>query len=230
MSPAKPALADQVLALDVYGTLIDTAGITAALRPLVGEPAAEFAANWRSKQLEYTFRYGLMRVYRDFRVCTRQALRHCCAEFGVTLAQNGCAELMAKYNQLPAFADVLTGLDALRHAGVRMYAFSNGVPDDLAQLLEHAQISHYLSDVVSVDEVRSFKPDPKVYQHFLRRAQVEASAACLVSANPFDICGARAAGLNAVFLRRNPDTRFDPWEFTPQFEVATFGELVALCA
>jgi len=48
------------LGFDVYGTLIDTAGVTAALKPFARELAPAFSNLWREKQLEYSFRRGLI--------------------------------------------------------------------------------------------------------------------------------------------------------------------------
>jgi len=63
-----------VLAFDVYGTLIDTHGVVIKLQEFVGGKAEEFSRVWREKQLEYSFRRGLMRTYETFGVCTSQAL------------------------------------------------------------------------------------------------------------------------------------------------------------
>ena len=216
------------LAFDVYGTLIDTAGVTGALETLVGDDARRFSEQWRQKQLEYTFRYGLMGHYRDFRICTRQALDYCCAQRQADLSPDARDYLMAQYLTLPAFDDVVEGLDRLSRAGVNMYAFSNGVPDDLEQLLGHAGIRAFFDGVVSVDEVATFKPDPAVYRHFLKRTRATASQSWLISGNAFDICGACAVGMRTLWLRRNPETVFDPWELTPDREATSFTEMAAL--
>lgn len=222
------------LALDVYGTLIDTAGVTVELEKHLGagqggpgaaEAAAEFSDRWRLKQLEYTFRYGLMGEYRDFRVCTRQALDFCCEALRADWPAAARERLMECYLALPAFGDVIAGFEQLSKARVKMLAFSNGHPADLEQLLEHAGIRAHLHGVVSVHEVRAFKPDPAVYQHFLARAASTPADTWLISGNPFDICGARAAGLRALWLRRNPGAVFDPWEFTPTATAADFTEV-----
>lgn len=63
-----------ILAFDVYGTLINKHGVVAALREVVGEKAGEFSRNWLEKQLEYSFRRGLMQNYVDFSICTEHAL------------------------------------------------------------------------------------------------------------------------------------------------------------
>lgn len=215
------------LAFDVYGTLIDTHGVVLALRARLGDDAQAFSRLWREKQLEYSFRRGLMRRYADFPVCTREALAYANASFGTRLDAADCAALLDAYRSLPAFADVDAGLAAAKGAGHRLYAFSNGTADAVDGLLTQAGLRHYFDDVVSVDEVRSFKPDPAVYAHFLRRAAARADDAWLVSSNPFDVIGAVAAGLRAGWLRRAPEALFDPWDLAPTLSAATLPALMA---
>ena len=156
----------QTLAFDVYGTLIDTSGVVAQLTELVGEAAPEFSRRWREKQLEYTFRRGLMSAYRDFSVCTRDALHYTSAQLALPLSESQVTRLMASYRELPAFDDAHQALETLQVLGHGLFAFSNGVKDDLDALLRHAGLAHYFTDIVSADEIGTFKPDPELYAHF----------------------------------------------------------------
>ena len=54
----------------------------------------------------------------------------------------------------------------------------------------------------AVEDVKAYKPDTRVYAHLLKQVGKESSKedVWVVSANPFDIAGARAAGLNAAFI------------------------------
>ncbi len=106
-----------------------------------------------------------------------------------------------------------------------MYAFSNGQPDDLETLLAHAGLSRHLDGIVSVHAVRSYKPDPAVYQHFLDITAAESAETWLVSGNAFDVLGAQAAGWNAAWVKRDPAAVFDPWDVEPSITVADLGEL-----
>ncbi len=219
-----------VLAFDVYGTLIDTAGVVDELRKLVGESADEFSRTWREKQLEYSFRRGLMRQYEDFGVCTRDALEYTCAHFGAALTQTDKNGLLGTYRVLPPFDDVVTSLDGLSDSGFSLYAFSNGSSDAVQTLLTAAGISDYFIDVVSVEELKTFKPNPDVYRHFLRRAGVDADRAWLISSNPFDVIGAVSAGMCAAWVKRSADLIFDPWGINPTIEVTSLldiGEQIA---
>jgi len=213
------------LAFDVYGTLIDTAGVTEALKQYVGDRAAAFSGLWRDKQLEYSFRRGLMQNYQSFAVCTRNALDYACAHFHADIPQAAREKLMAGYKTLPVFPDAAEGLEDLRSAGFRMFAFSNGLAQDVSGLLRNAGIDRYFAGVVSVDEVRSFKPNPAVYCHFLRRAQSTGGAAWLISGNPFDVIGAISAGMRGAWIQRSAEAVFDPWEIAPTITVSNIRDL-----
>jgi len=207
------------LAFDVYGTLIDTHGLRFALERHAGPRAMAFSALWREKQLEYSFRRGLMRQYETFAVCTRQALDFTCAALGLPLGAEDKEALLVAYRTLPAFTEAAAGLALARERGFRLFAFSNGSAEAVATLLTAAGLREHFLDVVSVDEVRSFKPDPGVYAHFLRRAGAAAGEAWMVSGNPFDVLGAKAAGLRAVWVKRSPEAVFDPWGQEPDLTV-----------
>ena len=213
------------LAFDVYGTLIDTAGVTDALEEYIGNKASAFSGLWREKQLEYSFRRGLMQNYRDFGVCTRDALDYTCRVFRAEIGQAGKEKLMEQYKTLPPFPDVESGLAGLKSSGFRMFAFSNGRAEDVSGLLRNAGMDDYFEDVISVDEIKSFKPNPAVYCHFLRRSGSAGSEAWLISSNPFDVIGAISSGMRAAWIRRSAEAVFDPWEIEPTITVDGIARL-----
>jgi len=214
------------LAFDVYGTLIDTNGVVVALQKMIGDRAAEFSRVWREKQLEYTFRRGLMRRYGDFSVCTRDALEYSCAALGINLSRTDRQTLINSYAVLPVFSDVIAALDDLQKADYRLYAFSNGKADAVKALLEHAGILDYFIDIISVDEIRTFKPDPAVYRHLLKRCNSAAESSWLISGNAFDVLGAKSVGLRAVWLQRSPASNFDPWDdFSADVDIPSLEKL-----
>jgi 2-haloacid dehalogenase len=190
------------LAFDVYGTLVDPLGMTHALKPRVGAAAGQVAAWWRQRQLEYTFRLAAMGRYEDFEVVTRHALRDTLAATGQTLDLSQQDALLAQYRHLPAYADVRPGLERLRAAGHVLAVLSNGTPGMLNALLDASGLRGSFGGVISVDEVRTYKPSPEVYRHAARRLGRPIEEVWLVSSNPFDAIGARAAGMAAVWVNR----------------------------
>lgn len=215
------------LGFDVYGTLVDPLALAEPLRALVGEQAIQFANVWRTKQLEYSFRRGLMRRYVDFDVCTRQALRYTQRTLCCELPESDQDRLLEAYLYLPMFPEVAASLVMLKAQGLRLVAFSNGVEASIRALLTNAGVLPLLEDVVSVDDLRTFKPDPEVYAYLARRGGRAPNETWLVSSNAWDVIGAKAAGLRAVWVKRQSDMVFDPWEVEPDIVVSSLDELPA---
>ena len=203
------------IGFDIYGTLVDPLEMNEHLRPIAGEKADRFSELWREKQIEYTFRRGLMRNYENFGVCTRQALVFAARALGVDLSGEDREKLIEEYQNLRPFPDVVPGIEALKREGRVLVAFSNGVEATARTLLERAGVLSHLDGVVSVDDLKTFKPNPEVYRYLARRLQRTPYETWLVSSNPFDVIGAKNAGLRAVWLKRKPDARFDPWGIEP---------------
>lgn len=213
------------LAFDVYGTLIDTHGLVDRLEDLAGDRAGAFSRTWREKQLEYSFRRGLMGAYATFAQCTLEALRYTCTAYGITPREAQVKALLQGYQTLPAFGDAKPALSSLKLAGHRLYAFSNGTAQAVETLLGSAGIWEFFNGVVSADDVRTFKPAPGVYAHFLETTGTRARDAWLISGNPFDIIGSVSAGMHAAWIRRSPDQVFDPWDIRPDITVSGLDEL-----
>lgn len=213
------------VAFDIYGTLIDTAGVVAELRAIIGDRSAAFSQLWREKQLEYSFRRALMRRYQDFSVCVSQSLDYTAERQGVSLTAGQRTKLLNAFTVLPAFEDAaecLNGFDASRFD---LYALSNDSAAAVDKLLTTAGIREHFLDIVSVEEVGTFKPDPAVYQQFIRRAGVTMERSWLISGNPFDVIGAVSAGMLAVWLKRGVDDVFDPGEFVPTVTVESLVDV-----
>ncbi|MGB0466350.1 MAG: haloacid dehalogenase type II [Pontibacterium sp.] len=215
------------LAFDVYGTLIDTHGVVGKLEVLLGnaDQARAFSQTWRDKQLEYSFRRGLMKNYKNFAVCTRDALSYTCAFYQINFSREQQDELLAIYRTLPAFPDVKESLSRLSAEGCLLFAFSNGSAEAVDKLLITAGIRGYFQDVISTDEILSFKPNPEVYKHFLHRSHSNKENAWLISSNAFDVTGALSYGMRAAWVQRSADAVFDPWGMEPTITVTSLNEL-----
>lgn len=213
------------LAFDVYGTLINTSGILNSLEKMVGLKANIFMDTWRNKQLEYSFRRGLMNAYTDFSVCTRDALDFTCKLVKVNLNKNQKEALLDEYSFLPLFDDVKDGLDNLKIDGHKIYAFSNGSSEALNKLLWNAKIKETFDGIISVDGIRTFKPSPLVYEYFNQQTNSKKSASWLISSNSFDVIGAISYGMQAAWLQRKEEAIFDPWDIEPTIIVNKLTDL-----
>lgn len=208
----------KTFAFDIYGTLIDPMALGEVLTGMIGAQAGAFNSLWRDKQLEYSFRKAAMKRFNHFSECTQQALTYCDAFFKTKLSENQMSELLGMYRKLPAYKETATCLQTLKKLGNELIAFSNGKKEDLISLFENAGIDQYFDQVISVDEVRTFKPSPEVYNLLGQKSSSTLENTWLVSANSFDIIGAAACGLKTIWLKRHPAAVFDP--FGIQYTVA----------
>ncbi|KAH7382827.1 HAD-like domain-containing protein [Cadophora sp. MPI-SDFR-AT-0126] len=201
---------DIVIAFDLYGTLLSTESIAKELASHFGdEKAQSIAALWRRFQLEYTWRMNSMGLYKSFSNITKASLKHALAESSVTLSEDKIASLMEAYDSLGTFPDVPPGLKIISSSpNITAYVFSNGTDSMVSSsvnkspaLSSHASV---FKDLVTVEEVGAYKPDPKVYQHLLKKVgkEKDVGSVWLVSGNPFDVVGAKAVGMQAAWVDR----------------------------
>ncbi|KAI1435812.1 haloacid dehalogenase [Xylaria sp. CBS 124048] len=202
-----------VIAFDLYGTLLCTESIAHELAKIYGEDmAASLAAAWRRHQLEYTWRMNSMGQYKPFDQITRNALSHALAEHDQTLTSDNTTTLMHSYDSLHVFPEIPKAMQIVKKPDepvvVVPYIFSNGTESMIAnsvqaspELAPYADIFH---SFITVDDVKCYKPDPRTYAHLIERSKAQdcESHVWVVSANAFDIVGARTAGLKAAFIDR----------------------------
>jgi len=198
-------------AFDIYGTIIDPMALGRELEEIMGDQAHPFNALWRDKQLEYSFRKAAMKQFNHFGECTMQALDYCDSFFQTGLSDSQKSDLLAMYRKLPAFGETELCLKRLKEKDNEIIAFSNGKKEDLISLFENARIIQYFDQIISVDEVSTFKPSPEVYSLLAQKSSSPKDNTWLVSSNSFDIIGAATTGLKTIWLKRNPRAVFDPF-------------------
>ena len=201
MSAVQPPL--QAVVFDAYGTLLDVHGAMARHTAALPPDWERISADWRAKQLEYTWVRSLTGPgrHRDFWHVTRDALDYVAAKhrFGDPALLD---QLMAEYRRLPAYDDAEPALHALRAAGVRTAILSNGEPSMLAEAVAAARLKPLLDAVLSVEDVGAYKPDPRVYALPAHALGLEPAQMGFVSSNAWDAQAAGAAGYRVFWCNR----------------------------
>ncbi|MEJ1157966.1 haloacid dehalogenase type II [Prosthecomicrobium sp. N25] len=219
-------MAYSTFVFDAYGTLFD---VHAAVRKHAAEvgPEAQFLSElWRAKQLEYSWLLTMMGRYRDFWSLTEEALDYALQRVP-TANRATRAALLDAYWTCDTYAEVPELLKQLKMRGARLAILSNGSPKMLAAACQSAGIGDLFDDVVSVDEIRVYKPDPRVYDLITTRYRVFPEAVSFQSSNRWDAAGAAAFGFRTVWVNRNglPD---EYAEFKPAAVLPNLGGLLAL--
>lgn len=218
---ARPA----ALVFDAYGTLFDVHSVTATAESLWPGRGTALSQLWRTKQLEYTWLRSLMGRYEDFTHVTESALRYACASLALEYDDARRARLMQAYLHLATFPEVGASLGALR--GIRLAILSNGSPSMLEPVVFNAGLHGLVTDVLSVDEVKVFKPDPRVYQLAVSRLGVPAKAIGFVSSNCWDAAGAKAFGFRTFWVNRG-GAPVDELGVAPDHELRSLADLPRL--
>jgi 2-haloacid dehalogenase len=220
----------EVLAFDLYGTLVDPIAISSELDQVLGESdGRETARLWRLKQLEYSFRLTAMEHYEDFRWVTSRALDFALAAIGVSLPDGHARRLVELYDHLPPFPDAIPALQTLADSGHELTVLSNGSPAMIENCLGNSGLGDFFRQRISADEVRVFKPSPVVYRHAAERLARPIARIRLVTCNAFDSAGASAAGMLTAWVNRS-GVPFDTIGRQPDLTVPALDRLPAALA
>jgi len=207
---------------DAYGTLFDINSVIEACKTLTQDPEG-FSKLWRVKQLEYTFLRSLMEKYKDFRKVTEEALIFAIDSFGISASQIERKKLMETYLHLKPFTEVE---DVLKHLkNYELAVLSNGSPSMLNTLLENRGLKHYFKHILSADEVRTYKPSPKVYALVPKYLGIPKEEIFFVSSNSFDVVGAKAFGFKVGWINRS-STQLDELCMKPDVIAKTVKEMI----
>jgi 2-haloacid dehalogenase len=186
---------------DAYGTRFDIHAPVAALAGELGGKGAAISAEWRAKQLQYTWLRSLMGRYEDFARVTADALDYALEAHGLS-GSPVRERLLSLYNALKPYPEAADCLEALKAAGLRTGILSNGSPGMLAAAVTSAGVDALLNYILSADSVRVYKPSPEVYRLAQVAFGVEPGQIAFVSANGWDCAGAAAFGFRVIHVNR----------------------------
>jgi 2-haloacid dehalogenase len=195
-------VAVRALAFDVFGTLVDwRSGIEAAFRAggVEGDPA-DLADAWRARYAPILAEVNDgSRAWGKFDELHLATLDDLLAERGLDLPLEERRRLVDAWHRLDPWPDVPAGLEALRRRHITA-TLSNGHLALLVDLARHGDLR--FDCVLSAELARIYKPAPEVYRTAARLLGIEAGELMLVAAHPWDLEGARGAGLRTAFVDR----------------------------
>ncbi len=213
---------------DAYGTLFDVA---AAARELARTEAAladtwpRLAADWRTRQLSYTWLRATADQHLDFWRVTGDALDW--ALEAQSLPEALRAPLMNLYWTLGAYPEVPQMLTDLKARGLATGILSNGTPEMLDGAVDHAGIGNYLDAVLSVETIGIFKPHPRVYDLVGQQFGCAPDQVLFVSSNGWDAAAASAYGFTTLWVNRAGEPRERLWG-APDHEARDLTQVGAL--
>lgn len=214
-----------VYVFDAYGTLFDVHSAVRRHADGLGPDAQKLSEIWRAKQLEYTWVRALAGRYRDFWELTADALDYA---FSFVAPDRLALRplLLEAFKHPEPFPEVRGVLEHLKSGGVRTAILSNGTMEMLTTVVAAAGMAKLFDEIISVDPVRTYKSDPRVYALVKDRLYVDPSSVSFQSSNRWDVAGAVACGFHAVWVNRTgqPDEYDD---LPPHSEIQSLSGLIA---
>lgn len=186
---------------DAYGTLFDVHAAVRRHASDVGPQGQHLSDIWRQKQLEYSWVRALMGEYRDFWQLTEQALDYALAVVPEVESKHRDM-LLETYWKLDCYDEVPAVLKSLKDRGAKLAILSNGSPAMLESAVKNAALDTILDDIFSVDELRTFKTAPEVYELVTTAYRLYPETVSFQSSNRWDIAGARSFGFRTVWINR----------------------------
>jgi 2-haloacid dehalogenase len=187
----------QVVAFDVIETLMSLEPLRERLAGL-GQPPHMLEA-WYTRTLRDGMALsatGDFVAFADVAAAALRALTH------YTVSDEQVAQIMAGFNDLPAFPDALPAITSLTDAGVRVACLSNGSAELVSSFVHRSGLGSLVHRVITVGEVYRWKPAGVVYRYAAEVLGVPPDRMALVAAHDWDCHGAKRAGLTTGFVSR----------------------------
>ena len=213
----------KAVVFDAYGTLFDVNSAAKKCKDKIGAKWETFANFWRTTQLEYTWLRSLMKRHKNFWDITEDSLDKSMKVFNIN--KNMKNELLSLYKILSPYPEVKGVLEDLKKKNFKLAILSNGTLDLLNELVESNKLNNLFDDLFSIEEVKIYKPDPRVYEIPIKKYKIKSDEITFLSANTWDVSGGGNFGYNSIWVNRH-NSVFDILDFQPKNEISNLTQLL----
>ena len=213
----------KAIIFDAYGTLFDVNSAAEKCKDKIGNKWEGFANYWRTTQLEYTWLRSLMNRHKDFWQITEDSLDKSMKAFKIDPSMRN--ELLDLYKILSTFPEVKEVLQNLKKKDYKLAILSNGTPTLLNELVASNNLDNIFDDIFSIEEVKVYKPNSKVYDIPVKKYQIQKNEVAYLSANTWDVSAGGNYGFNPVWVNRSNNI-FDNLDYKPQNEISNLKDLL----
>ena len=213
----------KAVVFDAYGTLFDVNSAAKRCKDKIGAKWETFANFWRTTQLEYTWLRSLMKRHKNFWDITEDSLDKSMKVFNID--KNMKNELLSLYKILSPYPEVKGVLEDLKKKNFKLAILSNGTHDLLNELVESNKLNNLFDDLFSIEEVKIYKPDPRVYELPIKKYKIKSDEITFLSANTWDVSGGGNFGYNSIWVNRH-NSVFDILDFQPKNEISNLTQLL----
>jgi 2-haloacid dehalogenase len=215
-----------VIVFDVNETLSDLSPLGA--RFVEAGASASAAPLWFASLLRDGFALTVAGDDAPFAGVARELLLCQLSEMQLNRSVEEAATLvMDGFAGLELHADVASGVSRLREDGFRLVTLSNGPTSVGERLLSSGNVRDLFELLLSVEDAGAWKPARSAYQYAAEQCGVAPEEMLMVAAHPWDVHGARRAGLQTAWLNRW-DSPFPGFFEEPTYTVTSLEEIAEL--
>lgn len=219
----------KVVAFDVVETLFPLGPIRPKFQALGLPPGA--LEIWFAQLLRNAFALDVSGIYKPFGEVARSTLEVLVARWDRREAFSAIGETLSALSELPSREEARPAFEMLRQGGVRIFALTNGSADTTKKLFQRSGLADLVERIISIDEMRRWKPAREVYLHAAKVAGVSPERLALAAAHAWDVHGASQAGLVTgwvSYLERHLDPAMNPPDVVGDTLVEVVRQLLAL--
>jgi 2-haloacid dehalogenase len=202
---AKPASAPRAriraVAFDLF-TIFDPRSVVAVAESIAPGHARELCESWRVRQFEYTWLHTAAGRYRDFRGITEDALAYAARAQKLDLSGDAIRTLVGAYERLTPWPDSRTALASMKAVGLRLAPLANFTPAMIENLLANAGLRPLFDVLISTDQAKTFKPDPRAYALGPSVLKLRREEIAFAAFGGWDAAGAKWFGYPSFWVNR----------------------------
>ena len=213
----------KAIIFDAYGTLFDVNSAAEKCKERLGDKWEGFANYWRTTQLEYTWLRTLMKRHKNFWKITEDSLEKSMKVYDINKSMKN--DLLNLYKVLSPYPEVKVVLEDLKKKNFKLAILSNGTPTLLNELVTSNNLNSLFDDLFSIEEVKVYKPDSKVYEIPIKKYNIKANEITFLSANTWDVSGGGNFGYDSIWVNRH-NSVFDILDFQPKNEISNLTQLL----
>lgn len=191
----------RAVAFDLF-TLFDPRSVIPVAEELMPGEGAAFVEAWRTRQFQYSWLRAAGGQYRDFRQITEDAVIYAARLRKRELDAAARRRLVEANEQLALWPDTAQALRLMAGRGLRLVTLANFTLAMQRVLLGRVGLLEVFEHLISTDEIRAYKPEPRAYQLGCDRLQLPRRQIAFSAFGAWDAVGASWFGYPTFWVNR----------------------------
>ena len=192
----------RVIFFDVNETLLDLQSMRKSVGVALGG-REDLLPLWFSTMLHYSLVDTTANQYHHFGEIGVAALMMTAEINDIDISKEDAKKaIVTPLRSLPPHPDVKKGLQMLKDQGYTLVSLTNSSNKGVQTQFENAGLTEFFDQRLSIEDIKKYKPHLDTYKWAAEKMGIKPEDALMVAAHGWDTAGAKAAGMQAAFIKR----------------------------